>query len=802
MTCKYLQFKNLKMIIMNSNKLIRNLIVLFSMISILLIVPASFALENNTINQEIQANEMDIQTSPQDVFYVNATGGSSAGSGSADDPVSTISEGLNLAKDGGTLYLTGRFTDDGNFNLTLENTPKITFIGRENAIIDGNFTKSFALVKNGEYDFENISFINNYKMAGNDSDGGVFCNLEGTLSFTNCIFENNTAFAINRANGGAIDNSGKITITCCTFKNNIANVTNSSGFRKNAADGGALSNLGILYVYNSTFIENKVLRNGGAIRTQDHSTTYIDGCKFIGNIAAYHLSGGSYGGAIYTWDCGLDLYNSIFENNRIYDASGYGARGGALSLNRGIGKINIKSCQFINNTADGIATVDGQSLYFESVEATVNYCTIDTSIFSISQSIDLNWNWWAVNSSDITPLIENLPSSAAVKKFAELRISSDAEKIEVGKPIGIEIGLYWNGTENQNNITSIPIKTAYLDSVGGTLSDKVCDLTTGSFKTTFLPEKEEVIIIAKVNNFTITSNLSKAEKTEINVNCDDIVEGENALVSIETNSKAKFCLIEVDSIIYYAELADGKGNAKISGLTIGKHEATIKVYDDSFNRIDETGTAINVNDKPDLVKKDTRIDVKKAFTFVAVDGKAGEQGGNVDAILKDSEGKPLANKTVQIALDGEIYDAVTDDNGVASLKENISSANTYACAIIFTGDDEYNASPLAMTKVTVTKKSTALKASSKSFKAKAKTKTVSITLKTSKNKYDGKTYLSKNKKITLKVNGKTYSGKTNSKGIAKIKVNLTKKGKYTATIKFAGDNTYKASSKTIKITIK
>ena len=77
-----------------------------------------------------------------------------------------------------------------------------------------------------------------------------------------------------------------------------------------------------------------------------------------------------------------------------------------------------------------------------------------------------------------------------------------------------------------------------------------------------------------------------------------------------------------------------------------------------------------------------------------------------------------------------------------------------------------------------------------------------MTLKTSKNKYDGKTYLSKGKKITLKINGKTYSGKTNNKNIVKFKVKLNKKGKYTATIKFSGDSTYKASNKKIKVNIK
>ena len=75
-------------------------------------------------------------------------------------------------------------------------------------------------------------------------------------------------------------------------------------------------------------------------------------------------------------------------------------------------------------------------------------------------------------------------------------------------------------------------------------------------------------------------------------------------------------------------------------------------------------------------------------------------------------------------------------------------------------------------------------------------------MKTVKNPYDGKTYLYKGKKLTLKINGKTYTAKTNAKGVAKFTIKLTKKGKYAAKVKFAGDKTYKASSKSMKVIIK
>ena len=61
----------------------------------------------------------------------------------------------------------------------------------------------------------------------------------------------------------------------------------------------------------------------------------------------------------------------------------------------------------------------------------------------------------------------------------------------------------------------------------------------------------------------------------------------------------------------------------------------------------------------------------------------------------------------------------------------------------------------------------------------------------------------KKAKLTLKVGKKTYKAKTNSKGKATFKITkLNKKGKKTATVKFAGNKYFKALSKKVKITIK
>lgn len=163
--------------------------------------------------------------------------------------------------------------------------------------------------------------------------------------------------------------------------------------------------------------------------------------------------------------------------------------------------------------------------------------------------------------------------------------------------------------------------------------------------------------------------------------------------------------------------------------------------------------------------------------------------------LKDANGKALADKIIQVVVNGKISTIATDKNGIAKININYANAGTYYYTLSFLGDNDYKAS-LKAVKVTVNKQATKATFAKKTFKVKAKTKKVTFTLK------DAKGNAIKGKKITFKVNKKTYTAKTNAKGIATVKAKLTKKGKYTAVAKFAGDSTYKAISKKAKITVK
>ena len=226
------------------------------------------------------------------------------------------------------------------------------------------------------------------------------------------------------------------------------------------------------------------------------------------------------------------------------------------------------------------------------------------------------------------------------------------------------------------------------------------------------------------------------------------------------------------------------------------------------NKLAGSSTSITVPAPAEQIA--TTVESEQVVKRYANDYNAGERGILASGTLKDANGNPLANKTCYVAVNGYIYEyntdhkeptTITDENGVFGVQVNLAAANTYTYALVFLGDDDYKAS-LNSTKIVLEKKPVTLSAASKSFKASASTKKITVTMKTIKNAYDGKTYLSAGKTITLKLNGVTYTAKTNANGVATFNVKITKKGTYTASISFAGDKTYESATAktTVKIT--
>ena len=197
------------------------------------------------------------------------------------------------------------------------------------------------------------------------------------------------------------------------------------------------------------------------------------------------------------------------------------------------------------------------------------------------------------------------------------------------------------------------------------------------------------------------------------------------------------------------------------------------------------------------VSTTARVVVNKQSTKLTASGftMIYNNGRYLVATLKDNAGKVIKNAKVSFKVAGKTYTLKTDAKGQVKLFFNLVP-KAYAVSIIFAGDNNYQKS-LANVKVIVKKAAAKIYATNRQFKAKAKIKYFSMTLK------DNKFRPLKNSLVLIKVYGKIYYAKTNAKGVATFKINkLTKVGNHRALIRFGGNGCYYSLNRYVNIGVK
>ena len=219
---------------------------------------------------------------------------------------------------------------------------------------------------------------------------------------------------------------------------------------------------------------------------------------------------------------------------------------------------------------------------------------------------------------------------------------------------------------------------------------------------------------------------------------------------------------------------DAKGNATFNtGLKAGIYDATfVFAGTDNYLKTEANATVKIVDDRVD-----TAITAAGKTVYLRVIVK----GSTYQITLKDGQGKALANKTITVKYNGKTYRATTNAKGITKVTLKAKKVSTLKATVKFAGDDQYKAASKTAT-IKVIKEATKLSAPKKTYYSK-KAKNYVVVLKSKSNK------VISNAKLTLKVNKKTYTAIT-KKGKAIFKITkLTKKGKYTSVVRFAG-NTY------------
>ena len=164
---------------------------------------------------------------------------------------------------------------------------------------------------------------------------------------------------------------------------------------------------------------------------------------------------------------------------------------------------------------------------------------------------------------------------------------------------------------------------------------------------------------------------------------------------------------------------------------------------------------------------------------------------NLTITLKDSNNAPLKGKDISISLTDNDYALKTDNDGVATLPIDLLPGK-YAAKIKFNEDRIYLPS-LAEANISVDKVSTVLSSNSINM-VYDDSENLIVTLKDSKgNAISGKS-------VTVRLNDDVFTKKTNAKGRVVLGVSEPA-GKYNAKISFKGDDIYRSSSHTSRVTV-
>ena len=260
--------------------------------------------------------------------------------------------------------------------------------------------------------------------------------------------------------------------------------------------------------------------------------------------------------------------------------------------------------------------------------------------------------------------------------------------------------------------------------------------------------------------------------------------GGNINMKLSNGMKGNLTMF-VNNVNYNINYNSYNFNINVPDLEIGSYEVNISFAGDS------KFSPLNISETLLVTKVNSLISASSISTNVI----SIANGLSYSVTLKDSNGKALNNKNLDIVFDGRTYHASTNSAGVANFKLYSSSSGLKSVAISFSGDSYCNA--VSTTKqINIAKVKTSLKVPSKTYKKSSKSKKLQATLK------DGYGKAIKNAKITFKVKSKKYTAKTNAKGVATINVKITKKGSYSVKVSFSANNKYLSCSKSAKLKIK
>ena len=323
----------------------------------------------------------------------------------------------------------------------------------------------------------------------------------------------------------------------------------------------------------------------------------------------------------------------------------------------------------VNGRSYNVAIVDGKGV--------LTISNLVAGDYDVNVNYDGD-NKYLPSSNSTKFTISKLPSSVLV----------NVDDIVVGEDAVVNVVL---PDDANGNVTITVNGKNYVAVVKyGVASVTISDLAKGNYNVSvkysgdnkYLPgENTTQFSVAKVSDYNVTVDIV------------DIIEGENATVTVVVpDDGTGEVIITIDGKEYKGSVDNGVAKVVIPDLKEGTYKVvTFYTGDNKYDSMIVNGTiTVNKNTKTTL----TMDDVVKYFK--------GSQ--NLTAKLVDAFGNPITNATVYFTVNGKVYAKTTDKNGTASMGIGLVP-NEYKVNAVFNGTKDYDK---ATANATVTVKNTVL----------------------------------------------------------------------------------------------
>ena len=300
--------------------------------------------------------KFNITLSDSNTIYVNSSYNGSEELGTKLNPFKTLYDGINAVDS----ILNNVFIADGVYEIdnTIYIGKSMSIIGESlSVILDGLNNKTLFSVYSAstELSIFNVTFRNGYS-----DRGGAIYNDQSTLNLIGDVFENNTAYVnLDKVGyaGAIYNNAGFLKLYNTSFINN--KLITSSNLQSEGYGGAIYNKYGEMAIFNSRFYNNSIdLRNitnttyaaGGAIFTQAGFVTIFNSTLNSNSIYANY----SLGGVISIWSSrNVYILNSTLNDNIISGKYGFAS---AIS-NKGT-LLHIENSTISNNNINASSTAN------------------------------------------------------------------------------------------------------------------------------------------------------------------------------------------------------------------------------------------------------------------------------------------------------------------------------------------------------------------------------------------------------------------------------------------------------------